>query len=282
VHRCDTAVLPDLVMSPHHALTQSKTTRNPPSSLISKTMLRVLNPEKSIEFYIKTLGFTLIDKTSFKDYKFDLYFLTTLPAGQPYTLTPETTEAHKFLWNYPGVVLELTHNYDTTEAYNPGNSLIEGNNDGFGHVAVNCIDVYASSEALEASGVPFKKRPDEGRMKGLAFVKDPDEYWVEVIKRGGDHKIENPYNFSQTMLRIKDPALSLPFYESLGMKVIDTRHFGPDKGAFSLYFLGTPAEGEVFLGDDVSEPQTPQPKPSPISKSSLPPLLLPIATLAGD
>lgn len=26
-------------------------------------------------------------------------------------------------------------------------------------------------------GVEFVKRPDDGKMKGLAFVKDPDGYW---------------------------------------------------------------------------------------------------------
>jgi hypothetical protein len=28
-------------------------------------------------------------------------------------------------------------------------------------------DVYAASAELEANGVSFKKRPDEGRMKGV-------------------------------------------------------------------------------------------------------------------
>jgi lactoylglutathione lyase len=25
------------------------------------------------------------------------------------------------------------------------------------------------------------KRPNDGRMKGLAFVKDPDGYWIEIL-----------------------------------------------------------------------------------------------------
>lgn len=32
-------------------------------------------------------------------------------------------------------------------------------------------------------GVEFVKRPDDGKMKGLAFVKDPDSYWC-VTKPG--------------------------------------------------------------------------------------------------
>jgi lactoylglutathione lyase len=39
-------------------------------------------------------------------------------------------------------------------------------------------DVYATAAKLEEAGCEFKKKPDEGRMKGLAFVYDPDYYWV--------------------------------------------------------------------------------------------------------
>ena len=30
-------------------------------------------------------------------------------------------------------------------------------------------------------GVEFVKRPQDGKMKGLAFVKDPDGYWIEIL-----------------------------------------------------------------------------------------------------
>ena len=74
-----------------------------------------------------------------------------------------------------------------------------------------------------------------GRMKGLAFVKDPDGYWVELVARGTPGKIPNECNFSQTMLRIKDPKKSLEFYQKMGMKLLVERHFD----TFSLYFLGS-------------------------------------------
>ena len=32
----------------------------------------------------------------------------------------------------------------------------------------------------------FQKKPDEGRMKGLAFALDPDGYWVEIVPRTND------------------------------------------------------------------------------------------------
>lgn len=42
-------------------------------------------------------------------------------------------------------------------------------------------DVYTACERFEKLGVSFVKRPDEGRMKGLAFIKDPDGYWIEIF-----------------------------------------------------------------------------------------------------
>ena len=28
----------------------------------------------------------------------------------------------------------------------------------------------------------FVKKPDDGSMKGLAFIKDPDGYWIEIVQ----------------------------------------------------------------------------------------------------
>ena len=46
-------------------------------------------------------------------------------------------------------------------------------------MAFNCDDVYASSARLEEKGIQFKKKPDDGRMKGLAFVYDPDGWGMQ-------------------------------------------------------------------------------------------------------
>ena len=102
-----------------------------------QTMLRIKDPAKTLPFYTDLLGFTLIDKFDFPQWKFSLYFLTTLPEGQTYDLTPGTKEAHDYLWTMEGVALELTHNHGTENdadfaGYHPGNQ----ENDGFGHVAV--------------------------------------------------------------------------------------------------------------------------------------------------
>ena len=110
---------------------------------------------------------------------------------------------------------------------------------GFGHIAVMTPDVYSVSEELEKNGVRFQKRPNEGKMKGLAFALDPDGYWIEIVKRSDDVNYKNKFTFAQTMFRVKDPIKSLRFYRDLlGMTVLSERHLGvgTDWG-FSLYFL---------------------------------------------
>jgi len=182
--------------------------------------------------------------------KFDIYFMETIPEGTTYELTPGTAEAHKYLGSMKGVALELTHNYGTENdadfKYNIGNEVLnENSRDGFGHIAFNCLDVYEACEKMEAQGVQFKKKPNEGRMKGLAFALDPDGYWVEIVCRKGDnvkHDFTNYYNFSQTMLRVKDPKKTIPFYEALGLSVIRELHFND----FSLYFMGNIADPKAL------------------------------------
>lgn len=141
-------------------------------------MLRIRDPAKSLAFYQDNMGMTLVDTFDFPQYKFSLYFLATLPEGEEYNLTPGTQKAHDYLWTMDRVALELTHNHGTEtdpdfKGYHAGNQ----EKDGFGHVAFNCNDVYEACSELEEKGVSFKKKPDEGRMKGLAFAYDPDGYW---------------------------------------------------------------------------------------------------------
>ena len=143
-------------------------------------MLRIKDPAASIKFY-ESLGFTLIDSFDFPQYKFSLYFMTTLPAGESYNLTPGTQAAHDYLWTMEGTALELTHNHgtesDPEQKYHTGNQ----ERDGFGHVAVNVDDVYAACDKLEKAGYSFKKKPDEGRMKGVFVFGDLRKLDMTVI-----------------------------------------------------------------------------------------------------
>jgi len=122
---------------------------------------------------------------------------------------------------------------------------------GFGHIAVNHPDVFALSRELATQGVDFKKKPDEGRMKGLAFAYDPDRYWVEIVSRSQKYPFKQRQNFSQVMLRIKDPSKSIPFYRDLlQMSVVRELHFPKGKGDFSLYFMATLTEKEKAAQPD--------------------------------
>lgn len=200
-----------------------------------QTMLRVKDPAASVPFYRDNFGLTLIACIRFPSHKFDLYFLASLPEGEPYTLDPHSQAAIDYLWEgtyggHKGAVLELTHNYGTQEqqgpVYHPGNgpqdpAIEKPGRDGFGHIAFNTDDVHAACAKLELDGVKFKKRPNEGRMPNIAFVLDPDGYWVEIVGRKGfAPHIKNKFNLSQTMLRIKDPEKSIAFYEALGMTLV--------------------------------------------------------------
>ncbi|HEL2979057.1 TPA: lactoylglutathione lyase [Stenotrophomonas maltophilia] len=146
--------------------------------VFNHTMLRVKDVTASLDFYTRVLGYQLIDKRDFPDALFSLYFLAYVPAG---ALVPED-DAQRRLWmaGLPGV-LELTHNHGTENQ--DGAVYHDGNSDprGFGHICVSVPDIEAACQRFEALGVTFQKRLTDGRMKNLAFIKDPDGYWVEII-----------------------------------------------------------------------------------------------------
>ena len=45
-------------------------------------------------------------------------------------------------------------------------------------------DLQKSVDRFTSLGIQFKKRPEEGSMRHIAFIYDPDKYWVEVIAKG--------------------------------------------------------------------------------------------------
>lgn len=143
------------------------------------TMIRVKNLEHALDFYTRVLGFTLIEKNDFPEAKFSLYFLALLPDRT--RIPQDPTERHRWRKSIPGI-LELTHNHGTEHdpdfAYHSGNSEPRG----FGHLCVAVPDIHAACARFERLGVPFQKRLSDGSMKDIAFIKDPDGYWVEIIQ----------------------------------------------------------------------------------------------------
>ena len=144
--------------------------------VMNQTMLRVRDPAVTTAFYRDVLGMTLLDRYDFPDMKFSLYFM-----GYPGSAVP-TDAAVRAQWVFEQpALLEFTHNWGTeTESATPYHN---GNSDprGFGHIGVSVPDVDAACARFETLGVEFVKRPNDGAMKGLAFIKDPDGYWIEIV-----------------------------------------------------------------------------------------------------
>ena len=148
--------------------------------VMNQTMLRIKDPTKSLAFYQDVLGMTLLDTFDFPDMEFCLYFV-----GYPGEAIPEDPSARaKWVFEQPALI-ELTHNYgtesDTAFTYHDGNSEPRG----FGHIGISVPDVYAACERFDTLGVDYVKRPDDGNMKGLAFIRGRDGYWVEIFSSAG-------------------------------------------------------------------------------------------------
>ena len=148
--------------------------------VMNQTMLRIKDPDKSVRFYEDVLGMTLLDKYDFPDMEFTLFFM-----GYPGSDIPtDPAERAKWVFEQPAL-LELTHNYGTES--DPDFFYHNGNDDlrGFGHIGISVPDVYAACARFDELGVEYVKKPDDGNMKGLAFIKDPDGYWIEILSPSG-------------------------------------------------------------------------------------------------
>jgi len=218
-----------------------------------QTMLRISDPSVTVPFYRDHFGMHLIHQYHFDEMGFSLYFM-----GSPLenTVYPEagTKDSERFLWEYPGVALEFTHNHDASNTVPMSNGNVEPYR-GFGHIAMNTDDVKASYEQLAAEGVAFQKTPDGGKMKGLAFALDPDGYWIEICERtlDGPHSAgRGQFNLSQTMLRVKCPQKALEFYcDKMGMTNVCEAHI--ESGRFSVYFLSSHIERAEVEGKSMDQ-----------------------------
>lgn len=117
------------------------------------TCIRVMDLEKSLEFYKKALGLIETSRQDFPEHKFTLVYLSNEEGGYE---------------------IELTYNYDPEKPYELGN--------GFSHIAVGADDIVDLREKHMEMGyevTDLKGLP--GQPPRYYFVTDPDGYKVEVI-----------------------------------------------------------------------------------------------------
>ncbi len=151
------------------------------SYVFNQTMLRIKDPQISLDFYTRVMGMILYRKLDFPEMQFSLYFLA-MQRDVDYLSVP-TDNMKRTTWTFnQRAMLELTHNWgsESQEKFNYHNGNSEPK--GFGHIGFTVPDVYLASKRFKELGVKFIKEPDEGKMKGLAFIVDPDNYWIEIIQ----------------------------------------------------------------------------------------------------
>ncbi|MBY0415257.1 MAG: lactoylglutathione lyase [Bdellovibrionales bacterium] len=143
--------------------------------IFNHTMLRVRDPEVSLKFYTEVLGMKLLRKSDYNEWKFSLYFLGMVKDEKDMPTTNKQVAGRSG-------VLELTHNHGTENSietpYHNGNTEPRG----FGHICFSVPDIQSACERFIRLGVPFQKKLGEGGMKDIAFIKDPDHYWIEIIQ----------------------------------------------------------------------------------------------------
>jgi len=155
------------------------TTRDPDTKdfILQQTMLRVKDPKVSLDFYSRILGMRLLKTFDFPEMEFSLYFLGYVDEAQ---IPADDKDKRKWLFMQPAT-LELTYNYGTEKKedfkYHNGNSEPRG----FGHIGINTPDLHAACARFERLGVTFVKRLDQGKMRNVAFIQDPDGYWIEIF-----------------------------------------------------------------------------------------------------
>ena len=123
------------------------------------TMVRITDPEKSRAFY-QALGFRF-------ERDMDIVRNGELEATNYFFGMPDQVEE-----------LELTFNHDG-RTYDLGT--------GYGHIAIGVEDLDGTLARLAAQGIEPEKPPYRVREGGslLCFVRDPDDYRVELIEKSG-------------------------------------------------------------------------------------------------
>jgi lactoylglutathione lyase len=147
--------------------------------VFNHTMIRVKDLAPSLDFYTRVLGFTPVHRQDFPEAAFTIVYLVLV--ADRAVIPEDASERLQWVLSQPGV-LELTYNHGTEHdaafQYHHGNAEPRG----FGHLCVSVPDVQQACARFEELGVPFQKRLSDGRMKHIAFIRDPDGYWIEILQ----------------------------------------------------------------------------------------------------
>ncbi|EME31901.1 lactoylglutathione lyase [Galdieria sulphuraria] len=161
--------------------------------VLSHTMFRIKDPIQSQSFYENGLGMKLLCRIDYSDDKITHYYYGYTDSSIPVSFSDDK-ERLEFLLRtrFPKMVLE--HKWGTES----DNSVIyhNGNVDprGFGHIGLTVDDIYRACENVERAGYKIVRKPGPFQDVGeIAFVADPDGYWVELIKRSSSGP-EKPYS----------------------------------------------------------------------------------------
>lgn len=148
---------------------------------LNHSMLRVKDPQVSLAFYTHVMGMRVLRKLDFPEMKFSLYFLARLEEDERGAVPQDGGDRTVWTFRQQGI-LELTHDWGTEDdpafRYHDGNAQPQG----FGHICFAVPDLAAAVRWFDENGVTFVKRPDQGKMRDVAFVKDPDGYWIEIVQ----------------------------------------------------------------------------------------------------
>ena len=213
------------------------------------TMLRIKDPQRSLEFY-RFLGMGLVQKECVPDAQSDRYFLGYVRRGDV-SFSGED-------WHNREGILELVHRHGTED---DASFQVSSGNDrpllGYGHICVSVDNLEAVCQQLEMEGAQWGKRLKDGWNQFMAFVKDPDGYWIELLGNIPYDKVEhgkpsdrNTYLVNHTALRISNPQRSLAFYQDvMGMKFL--WHMDAERIGSKFHFLAYsgPADNSTYSGD---------------------------------
>jgi lactoylglutathione lyase len=157
--------------------------------VLNHSMLRVKDPAIALDFYSRVLGMRVLRRLDFPEMSFSLYFLHVADGAE--AAPEEVGERTAWTFRQRGI-LELTHNWGTESQadfrYHDGNAQPQG----FGHICISVPDLDAAIAWFDENAVVYVKRPEQGKMRDVAFIKDPDGYWIEIVEAGRLKQLGRP------------------------------------------------------------------------------------------